>query len=169
MIKITDFDTNLYTNFLTEVFPKVFPDYNIEELSRCIDLTGKKIIKCAIALYDNIPAGFMFYREFDEFIYCEYIGVDEKFRNKGIASEILEKICKSDSKQWIFEVEKERSENKTSNIFRKIGFVENPFPYDMPRAEEINPNAVYTLWSKYPLSRNDFNHIYTTLRDDNDF
>ncbi|MCC8089380.1 MAG: GNAT family N-acetyltransferase [Rikenellaceae bacterium] len=165
MIKITDFDAKLHTNFIKEVFKASFPEYNINELERCLKLTAEQIVKCVIAEYNNRPAGFMFYRTFPEFSYCEYIGVSAEYHNKGIASEIISDVC-SDGRQWVFEVEKNKGGR---SIFKKFGYVENPYKYDMPRSEEINPGVEYKLWSKYPLSIFEFNKITEILLTDSDF
>lgn len=170
-IEFTTYDPASHALFIQDTFREAFPLYKPEELERCMTLLEKKVLQGTVVLYDKDPAGFLIYKEYPRFFYCEYIAIAHRFRGNNLAMLLLSHVCDG-VKQWIFEVETTRdysTDTPKIRMFTRYGCRENCYPYEMPRVEEINPDAEYRIWSKFPMNRNEFDRMYDTLRNDPDF
>lgn len=171
MVSFSDYNKLKHYEFITELFLEAFPDYNMHEIERCLNLTEEGILSCTIINYEGNPAGFMFFRKYDKFSYCEYIAVSGKYRGKSIAPSLINHVC-GEGEQWIFEIETGCGGavcEARVRMMEKTGFVHNRYPYHMPREEEINSSARFELWSRFPLSQERFNEVVRTLRSDKYF
>ncbi len=170
-INYLPYDPDRQAEFLAETFREAFPGYSPDEAVRCIELLAAAKLECTVALAEDVPAGFLVYKRFPRFCYCEYIAVKKEFRGMGIARGMLDHTC-GGGKQWIFEIETtgDREEFLSRHrLFSDAGFQPAPFNYTMPRGEEVAPGSEFDLWSRYTMDFDEFQEVCKVLETDPGF
>lgn len=88
--------------------------------------------------------------EFDDFIFVEHFAVNEKYRNLGLGSLMLNELCRNTDKQICLEVELPETEKAKRRIgfYERNGFVLNSYQYEQPAySEEKQPVPLIIMTS----------------------
>ena len=172
MLRFTAYRHPEHDEFLRTAFREAFPGYLPQEMDRCIALLRAGMLRCTLPCREELPVGFIIYKEYPAFFYCEYIAMAAAHRGRRYSTLLLQHVMEQKDKQWVFEVETTHQYNLRApriKLFKDCGCTEDRFRYDMPRVEQIHPGTRYNLWSRYPMNEEEFREVYDTLRSDPDF
>ncbi len=134
MISIQKLSQNLdEINFSKDLYEQSFPKEERRDFLLNLNIYQTSPLSLNI-IYDNqIKVGILNMWDFDDFFYIEHLAVSEQYRNKKIASKVLEQL-NAQNKLIILEVELSTDELSR----RRIGFYERnlftiqPYTYFQP-------------------------------------
>ena len=134
MISIKKLSQNLdEINFSKNIYEKSFPIEERRDFSLVLDIYKTDSLSLNL-IYDNeTMVGILNYWDFNDFLYIEHLAVSEQYRNKKIASKVLEQL-NAQNKLIILEVELPTDELSRRRIgfYQRNSFSIQPFTYFQP-------------------------------------
>lgn len=110
-------------------------------------------------IWDNKQViGIIAWWDIKNMIFVEYIAVDKKSRNQGIASTLIENLMKR-NKLIILEIKKTIDNEMIRNFYIKKGFCANNYKYHAMNLRETRQHIKYQLFS-YPYKLNILQYLY---------
>lgn len=102
--------------------------------------------------------GMMAWWDLKNMIFVEYIAVDKKSRNQGIASKLIEDL-KQRNKPIVLEIKRTIDNEMVKNFYIKKGFCVNDYKYHAMNLRETEQHIKYQLLS-YPYRLNILQYLY---------
>ena len=142
--KICKSDVSLFY-YAKDVIESTFPENEYRSFDQLQNLIeAEERFKINIIYNNNEQVGVISYWNFDDFYFIELLATEEKCRNQGIGSQLLQLICKQMDKPIILEIELPTSELtiRRKAFYERNNFVTWPNIYFQPpfrEGEEIIP------------------------------
>lgn len=136
-----------------------------EEQRTLLDNPKYQICVLPDDLYDTVK-GFIAFWEFDKMAYIEHFAVDEKHRNEGLGSRILNHLTGSLDKRVCLEVSLPKDEVSIRRIefYKKNNFFLNRYDYMQPPISKgRNPIPFMLMTSESLVTKHEFEGIKNTL------
>jgi len=154
-----EFSKNLYENS--------FPEEERREFSQLIDIYKNHNLELNLITQENQLVGILNQWKFDEVLYIEHLAIHPEYRNKKIASKVLEELSKT-YKTIFLEVELPLNETSKRRIgfYQRAGFCIEPYNYYQPpyrKGEKTIKMHIMTK-SKKPINENEYKEIIDTIR-----
>lgn len=120
-------------NFSKDLYEKSFPIEERRDFSLVLDIYKTDLLSLNL-IYDNeIMVGILNYWDFNDFLYIEHLAVSEQYRNRKIASKVLEQL-NTQNKLIVLEVELPRDElsKRRIDFYQRNAYSIQPFTYFQP-------------------------------------
>lgn len=134
MISIKKLSQNLdEINFSKNIYEKSFPIEERRDFSLVLDIYKTDLLSLNI-IYDNqTKVGILNIWDFNEFCYIEHLAVSEQYRNRKIASKVLEQL-NAQNRLIVLEVELPNDELSKRRIrfYERNAYSIQPFTYFQP-------------------------------------
>lgn len=134
MISIKKLSQNLdEINFSKNIYEKSFPIEERRDFSLVLDICKTDSLSLNLIYDKETMVGILNYWDFNDFLYIEHLAVSEQYRNKKIASKVLEQL-NAQNKLIILEVELPTDELSRRRIgfYQRNSFSIQPFTYFQP-------------------------------------
>lgn len=154
-----EFSKNLYENS--------FPEEERREFSQLIDIYKNHNLELNLITQENQLVGILNQWKFDEVLYIEHLAIHPEYRNKKIASKVLEELSKT-YKTIVLEVELPLNETSKRRIgfYQRAGFFLQPYNYYQPpyrKGEKAIQMHIMTK-TKTPIKKEEYQTIIDTIR-----
>lgn len=119
--------------FSKDLYEQSFPIEERRDFSLVLDIYKTDLLSLNL-IYDNeIMVGILNYWDFNDFLYIEHFAVSEQYRNRKIASKVLEQL-NTQNKLIVLEVELPRDELSKRRIrfYERNAYSIQPFTYFQP-------------------------------------
>lgn len=119
--------------FSKDLYEQNFPIEERREFSLVLDIYKTDLLSLNL-IYDNeTMVGILNYWDFNDFLYIEHLAVSEQYRNRKIASKVLEQL-NTQNKLIVLEVELPRDElsKRRIDFYQRNSFSIQPFTYFQP-------------------------------------
>lgn len=119
--------------FSKDLYEKSFPIEERRDFSLVLDIYKTDLLSLNL-IYDNeTMVGILNYWDFNDFLYIEHLAVSEQYRNRKIASKVLEQL-NTQNKLIVLEVELPRDElsKRRIDFYQRNAFSIQPYPYFQP-------------------------------------
>lgn len=130
--RITDTEFDKAYKLLSDSFPKneLRPKDNMKKA-----MDNKKYI---VYIYGDDIKGVTAVWELSEYLFVEYLAVNERFRNNGTGSQILKELCDMYKIPLCLEVEPPESDiaKRRIGFYKRNGFYLNDYYYEQPAYSE---------------------------------
>jgi ribosomal protein S18 acetylase RimI-like enzyme len=154
-----EFSKNLYENS--------FPEEERREFSQLIDIYKNHKLELNIIIQENQLVGILNQWKFDEVLYIEHLAIHPEYRNKKIATKLLEELSKK-HKTIVLEVELPTDEVSRKRIafYQRAGFCIEPYNYYQPpyrKGEKAIQMHIMTK-TKTPIKKEEYQTIIDIIR-----
>lgn len=167
MISIKKLSQNLdEINFSKNIYEKSFPIEERRDFSLVLDIYKTDSLSLNL-IYDNeTMVGILNYWDFNDFLYIEHLAVSEQYRNKKIASKVLEQL-NAQNKLIILEVELPTDELSRRRIgfYQRNSFSIQPFTYFQPpyRKGEERIKMHLMANTQLPINKTKYDEIVSLI------
>lgn len=152
--------------FSKDLYEQSFPIEERREFSLVLDICKTDLLSLNI-IYDNqTKVGILNIWDFNEFCYIEHLAVSEQYRNRKIASKVLEQL-NAQNKLIILEVELPNDELSKRRIgfYQRNSFSIQPYPYVQPpyRKGEQGIKMHIMANTQMPINKAKYEEIITLI------
>lgn len=167
MISIKKLSQNLdEINFSKNIYEKSFPIEERRDFSLVLDIYKTDSLSLNL-IYDNeTMVGILNYWDFNEFCYIEHLAISEQYRNRKIASKVLEQL-NAQNRLIVLEVELPNDELSKRRIgfYQRNSFSIQPYPYVQPpyRKGEQGIKMHIMANTQMPINKAKYEEIITLI------
>ena len=152
--------------FSKDLYEKSFPIEERRDFSLVLDIYKTDLLSLNL-IYDNeTMVGILNIWDFNDFLYIEHLAVSEQYRNRKIASKVLEQL-NTQNKLIVLEVELPNDElsKRRIDFYQRNSFSIQPYPYFQPpyrKGEERIKMHIMTNTQK-PINKVKYEEIITII------
>lgn len=152
--------------FSKDLYEQSFPIEERRDFSLVLDICKTDSLSLNI-IYDNqTKVGILNIWDFNNFLYIEHLAVSEQYRNRKIASKVLEQL-NAQNKLIVLEVELPNDELSKRRIgfYQRNSFSIQPYFYSQPpyRKGEQGIEMHIMLNTQMPINKTKYDEIITTI------
>lgn len=152
--------------FSKDLYEKSFPIEERRDFSLVLDIFKTDLLNLNIIYDDQTKVGILNIWDFNDFLYIEHLAVSEQYRNRKIASKVLEQL-NTQNKLIVLEVELPRDElsKRRIDFYQRNAYSIQPFTYFQPpyrKGEERIKMHIMANTQK-PINKTKYEEIITII------